>query len=101
MRAYACVCVCVCVFHILTASYLFSGHDVFDSGNASSSLKKDLSGLSLDQQQSYRSGVFHLLVLMPIICATLQLVAWSRFNLKGERLRTVKSLRKGAAYLAV
>ena len=95
---------------ILTASFhrhvsndvpSVSGHDVFDSSNVGSSLKKDVSGMSPLQQQNYRSGVFHLLVLMPIVCATLQLLAWSRFKLKGERLRSVKSIRKGAAYLAV
>ena len=76
-------------------------HNVFDSGNTGISLKKDLSGLSLDQQQSYCLVMFHLLVLMPIVCTTHQLMGWSRFNPKGERLRMVKSPRKGAAYLAV
>ncbi|XP_006630969.2 transmembrane protein 180 [Lepisosteus oculatus] len=42
-----------------------------------------------------RQGCFYLLVFVPITCALLQLLAWSRFSLHSRRLRTIKSLRQG------
>lgn len=43
-----------------------------------------------------RLGCFHMLVLVPIFCSLLQLVAWSRFTLHGRRLQGVKAQREGA-----
>ncbi|XP_066549248.1 transmembrane protein 180 [Amia ocellicauda] len=43
-----------------------------------------------------RQGCFYLLVLVPITCALLQLLAWSQFTLHGKRLHSIKSLRQGS-----
>ena len=81
--------------------YIPTGHDVFDSDSLGDSLKLDLSSMDAAGQQRYRIGVFQLLVYIPVVCAIFQLIAWSRFNLKDEKLRSVKAIREGSAYLAV
>ncbi|XP_028937013.1 transmembrane protein 180 isoform X1 [Ornithorhynchus anatinus] len=43
---------------------------------------------------SLRQGCFYLLVFVPIACALLQLLAWSRFTLHGKRLQVVKAQRQ-------
>ncbi|XP_036407519.1 transmembrane protein 180 [Megalops cyprinoides] len=45
-----------------------------------------------------RQGCFYLLVFVPITCALLQLLAWSRFTLHGKRLQNIKALRQGAQH---
>lgn len=45
-----------------------------------------------------RLGCFNMLVFVPIICALLQLAAWSRFTLHGRKLQGVKTLRQGAQH---
>ena len=79
----------------ITYIITFTGHDVFDSGNEMGSIKLDVSNLSIETREEYRLGVFHLLVYIPIGCALVQLLAWSRFNLHGKRLQWVKSVRAG------
>ncbi|XP_021101200.1 transmembrane protein 180 isoform X2 [Heterocephalus glaber] len=44
-----------------------------------------------------RQGCFYLLVLVPITCALLQLLTWSRFTLHGQHLRMVKAQRQSLA----
>nr|KAF6322571.1 major facilitator superfamily domain containing 13A [Pipistrellus kuhlii] len=46
------------------------------------------------QAPTLREGCFYLLVLVPIVCAVLQLFAWSKFKLHGRRLRMVKAQRQ-------
>ncbi|XP_068954942.1 transmembrane protein 180 isoform X2 [Petaurus breviceps papuanus] len=41
-----------------------------------------------------RQGCFYLLVLVPIMCALLQLITWSQFTLHGRRLHMVKAQRQ-------
>ncbi|KAJ3607727.1 hypothetical protein NHX12_024778 [Muraenolepis orangiensis] len=43
-----------------------------------------------------RLGCFYMLVAVPIMCALLQLAAWSRFTLHGRKLQDIKSRRQGA-----
>ena len=66
---------------------------MFDSGGTLEA-KKD-NHLASDQ---YRHGVFLLLVYVPIVCAVLQILAWSQFSLHGKRLRWVKKIREGVLY---
>ena len=70
------------------------------SGSDTGSLKMDLSDIDLVKQESYRLGVFHLLVYIPTVCAILQLLAWSQFSLRGKRLQWVKSVRAGYRFAA-
>lgn len=45
-----------------------------------------------------RLGCFYLLVFVPITCALLQLLAWSRFTLHGRRLQGIKAQRQDALH---
>ena len=83
-----CVCVCLCVF-------AYAGHDIFQSGHETGSVKATLTGLSIEEQASYRLGCFHFLVYVTIVCAVLQLLFWQRFSLRGTRLTWVKAMRRG------
>ena len=87
-------CVVYNVFHC-------AGHDVFSSGNEMGSIKLDSGSLDNEASTLYKTGVFHLLVYVPIVCAILQLILWSQFTLHGKRLGIIKSVRAGAKYVNV
>ena len=91
-----------CVFHnpFTGISCLTSaGHDIFASGNADGgSIKSASRSLDAAALSMQREGVFHILVLIPIACALIQLLAWSQFNLCGKRLQWIKHVRQGAQY---
>ena len=75
---------------------------MFASGNElGGSIKLDLSQLDSSTQELYKLGVFHLLVYIPIVCAVLQLLAWSQFTLHGQRLSWVKAVRQDMQYALV
>ena len=78
-----------------------TGHDVFASGHNMGSIKLNLDSLDRAAASRYQRGVFHLLVYVPIVCALLQLLAWTQFSLRGKRLRWVKACRGGAYHLTV
>ncbi|CAL1548687.1 unnamed protein product [Lymnaea stagnalis] len=78
-----------------------TGHDIFQSGNDSGSLKLDLSKMELTDRTAYKQGVFMMLICIPVICALLQLFAWSCFTLRGQRLAYVKSIRAGLMHVQV
>lgn len=80
---------------------IYTGHDVFESGNETGSLQMDAKGMTNDMRTAYRMGIYHLLVYVAIVCALIQLVFWSRFNLHGKRLDVVKRLRNGFKYSVV
>ncbi|XP_030630157.1 transmembrane protein 180 [Chanos chanos] len=77
---------------------VYTGYDVFerdplkDASMASAAAGGTGSALSMPLRQ----GCFYLLVFVPISCALLQLMAWSRFTLHGRRLQGIKALREGA-----
>lgn len=79
---------------------LFPGYDIFernsiqDSAAAMASPVSGQAGFTVPLRQ----GCFYLLVFVPISCALLQLLAWSRFNLHGRRLQGVKAQRQGAQH---
>lgn len=80
-------------------SHKFSlGYDIFERGP----LKDSVGAVGASGAESslpLRQGCFYLLVFVPISCALLQLLAWSRFTLHGRRLRGIKAMRQGAQHL--
>lgn len=78
-----------------------SGHDIFQSGSESGSIKLDLTKMNSETRDMYRSGVFFMLICVPVICASLQLLAWSHFTLRDRRLAVVKAKRKGIMHLNI
>lgn len=78
-----------------------TGHDVFASGNSFGSIKMKFDTRDIAQHEVYRQGVFRLLVCVPVVCAILQLAAWSNFTLHGGRLLWVKGARSGNKYNTV
>ncbi|XP_026996309.1 transmembrane protein 180 [Tachysurus fulvidraco] len=77
---------------------VYTGYDIFDRGPLKDSVPAvDVSGP--ESSLPLRQGCFYLLVFVPITCALLQLLAWSRFTLHGHRLRGIKARRQGAQQL--
>ncbi len=37
--------------------------------------------------------MFNMLVFVPIVCALVQLLAWSKFTLKDKKLKDIKAVR--------
>ncbi|XP_013383001.1 transmembrane protein 180 [Lingula anatina] len=72
-----------------------TGHDIFQSGNEGGSIKLNMKTMPEHEKELQRQGCFTILVYIPIVCAILQLLAWSRFKLRGRRLRMIKSMRDG------
>lgn len=74
---------------------VYTGYDIFERD----SVKDSVSGshvASSSGNPPLRLGCFYMLVFVPITCALLQLVAWSRFTLHGRKLQGIKALRQGA-----
>lgn len=78
-----------------------TGHDVFESGNETGSLKLSAAKMTEDMKAGYQRGVFNLLVYLPVFCALVQLFCWTRFSLHGKRLDLVKRCRNGISYAFV
>lgn len=76
----------------------YTGHDLFQQPPptpvVSAQLWPELPAPPPVQAPTLREGCFYLLVLVPIICAVLQLFTWSKFTLHGRRLRMVKAQRQ-------
>lgn len=75
-----------------------TGYSIFYSNEDSKT-----SDLFLDENNVHdrtgndvRLGCFQVLVYVPIVCAVLQIILWSRFKLHGRRLKVVTSQRIGA-----
>ncbi|XP_028826357.1 transmembrane protein 180 [Denticeps clupeoides] len=74
---------------------VYTGYDIFERDPVKDSVTAvGVSGSALSL--SLRQGCFYLLVFVPITCAFLQLLAWSRFTLHGRRLQGIKAQRQGA-----
>ena len=80
----------------------FSGYDIFERRPAQHALVGvALEGGPRDPAPGVaplRLGCFYMLVVVPIICALLQLTAWSRFTLHGRKLQGIKTQRQGAQH---
>ncbi|KAK3529577.1 hypothetical protein QTP70_031999 [Hemibagrus guttatus] len=77
---------------------VYTGYDIFERGP----LKDTVAAVGVSGTESslpLRQGCFYLLVFVPITCALLQLLAWSRFTLHGHRLRGIKARRQGDQHL--
>ena len=77
-----------------------TGYSIFYSDEGT---KTDNSDFLLDGKNVHdrtgsdvRMGCFQVLVYVPIVCAVLQILLWSRFKLHGRRLKVVTSQRIGA-----
>ncbi|XP_039258832.1 transmembrane protein 180-like isoform X2 [Styela clava] len=73
----------------------YTGKDIFhsDSIDAMAIGVKKSAGVDISGSSLYRDACFSILVIVPIVCACLQLLAWSRFSLRGNRLQRIKNLR--------
>lgn len=77
---------------------VYTGYDIFERGP----LKDSVAAVGVSGAESslpLRQGCFYLLVFVPISCALLQLLAWSRFTLHSRRLQGIKARRQGAQHL--
>ncbi|XP_062859797.1 transmembrane protein 180 [Trichomycterus rosablanca] len=77
---------------------VYTGYDIFERDP----IKDQVAAVAISGAKSplpLRQGCFYLLVFVPISCALLQLLAWSRFTLHGRRLQDIKTLRQGAQHL--
>lgn len=77
---------------------VYTGYDIFERG----SHKDSMASVGVSHSQSFlplRQGCFYMLVFVPISCALLQLLAWSRFTLHGRRLQGIKARRQGGQHL--
>jgi hypothetical protein len=77
-----------------------TGYSIFYSNEGS---RTDDSDFILNEKNVHdktgsdvRMGCFQVLVYVPIVCAVLQILLWSRFKLHGRRLKVVTSQRIGA-----
>ncbi|XP_077992698.1 transmembrane protein 180-like [Glandiceps talaboti] len=87
-------------FAPLVGTWLLSlqtGHDVFQSGHDGGSIRL-AQNVNSEEKAMVEWGCFQCLVIVPIVCAILQLIAWSQFTLHGKRLKWVKSVRAGSAF---
>ncbi|XP_035262519.1 transmembrane protein 180 [Anguilla anguilla] len=77
---------------------VYTGYDIFERGAAKEAASAAEAVAGPAQAVTLQQGCFYLLVFVPITCALLQLLAWSRFTLHGKRLQNVKALRQGAQH---
>ncbi|KAL0984268.1 hypothetical protein UPYG_G00139240 [Umbra pygmaea] len=75
---------------------VYTGYDIFDRNSVQDAapVVPPISSSTFPLRQ----GCFYLLVFVPISCALLQLMAWSRFTLHGHRLQGIKVQRQGAQH---
>ncbi|XP_027707752.1 transmembrane protein 180 isoform X1 [Vombatus ursinus] len=74
----------------------YTGHDLFQQPLLApvGSARPWLDPPAPPRAPTLRQGCFYLLVLVPIMCALLQLITWSQFTLHGRRLHMVKAQRQ-------
>lgn len=77
---------------------VYTGYDIFQRNPERDAAASVPEVASADGTPPLRIGCFYMLVFVPITCALLQLVAWSRFTLHGRKLQGIKNLRQGALH---
>lgn len=77
---------------------VYTGYDIFERNSVQDSVAAPPVSGQASSTVPLRQGCFYLLVFVPISCALLQLMAWSRFTLHGRRLQGVKAQRQGAQH---
>ncbi|XP_061089224.1 transmembrane protein 180 [Conger conger] len=75
---------------------VYTGYDIFERDVGHEAVQAAVS--SREQAVTLRQGCFYLLVFVPVTCALLQLLTWSRFTLHGKHLQHIKALRQGAQH---
>ena len=75
--------------------FCYTGEDVFEKGATIGEARLDMTRVTQHDDATFRLAVFQILVCVPIVCAILQLLAWSKFSLRGQRLSWIKSIRTG------
>lgn len=78
--------------------FLSPGYDIFERQSAKDSLISVPDVASGSGTPPLRLGCFYMLVFVPITCALLQLVAWSRFTLHGRKLQGIKNMRQSTQH---
>ncbi|KAG5262743.1 hypothetical protein AALO_G00278380 [Alosa alosa] len=73
---------------------VYTGYDIFERDPLSDAVAVTVVSGPATASMPLRQGCFYLLVLVPITCALLQLLAWSRFTLHGRRLQGIKAQRQ-------
>lgn len=71
---------------------LLTGTDLFKHSSPSIS-GGDAHPTDPIQTEAYRQACFSILVYVPIICASLQIIAWSFYKLHGTKLKHISILR--------
>ncbi|KAM6951751.1 transmembrane protein 180 [Aplochiton taeniatus] len=74
---------------------VYTGYDIFERQPAVQAVQDTVHAVATPP---LRQGCFYLLVFVPITCALLQLMAWSRFTLHGRRLQGIKAQRQGTQH---
>ncbi|XP_063077627.1 transmembrane protein 180 [Engraulis encrasicolus] len=74
---------------------VYTGYDIFERAAVHDTAVVAAPSDEVVGSVPLRQGCFYLLVLVPITCALLQLLAWSRFTLHGSRLQSIKAQRQG------
>ncbi|XP_053709908.1 transmembrane protein 180 [Synchiropus splendidus] len=77
---------------------VYTGFDVFEREPAKASVMTLPDAASGAETPPLRLGCFYMLVFVPITCALLQLVVWSRFTLHGRKLQGIKNQRQGSQH---
>ena len=79
----------------LIGTYLIAsttGVDLFSPNSSPLDVLNLHSGHS-ENDSIYRNGCFQILILIPIICALLQLLSWQKFDLHSKKLKHIKDAR--------
>ena len=72
-----------------------TGHSLFYSDDLWASSSNSRTSFHDSTNNMLRWGCFYVLVYIPIACACIQILAWTRFKLHGSRLQWVKQMREG------
>lgn len=72
-----------------------TGHSLFYSDDLWASSSTGRTSFHESANNTLRWGCFYVLVYIPIACACIQILAWTRFKLHGSRLQWVKQMREG------
>ncbi|ESO03349.1 hypothetical protein HELRODRAFT_112249 [Helobdella robusta] len=75
-------------------------HQVDDNGNVPN-IAHNSDTAYTNQENSYQDGVFNLLIIVPVMCAILQLFFWFNFTLHGKKLSQIKTLRASLKFVSV
>ncbi|XP_071946971.1 transmembrane protein 180-like [Antedon mediterranea] len=75
-----------------------TGYDIFASDSGGILKMKNIESGNMDM---LRLGCFNCLVYIPLLCAFLQIILWSKFTLHGKRLSWIKDARSGISLYTV